>query len=188
MKKVLIYLLVFIGVLLIGGLIFREVMITQTKKHSPQVEEVYHSNGINISINYSSPFKKGRVIFGNLVPYGHVWRTGANEPTTFMTNVPLDIQGQRLAPGRYSIWTIPESKEWTVIFNKKINDWGVSLGGKASRNPDDDVLQVVVPTEHLRNVVESFMIDVKAAEESNKMYLRFEWDNVGVQLLLKEAK
>ncbi|OHX67909.1 DUF2911 domain-containing protein [Flammeovirga pacifica] len=176
--------LIVIG-LVVAGFVFKEVMITQTKKHSPQVEEVFKENGTYIKINYSSPYKKGRVIFGNLVPYGHVWRTGANEPTIFNTNKDLEINGEILPKGKYTLWTIPESDSWTVIFNKELNNWGVSFGGKASRVVEDDVLKVIVPVEHLKKEIESFLIDVSIGDEKNSMYLSFEWDNVRTQLKMK---
>ncbi|ANQ51237.1 DUF2911 domain-containing protein [Flammeovirga yaeyamensis] len=185
MRKAFLYICLILVCLAIGGFIFKEVMITQTKKHSPQVEEVYKEDGNYITINYSSPYKKGRVIFGNLVPYGHVWRTGANEPTVFNTSTDLEIDGKTLPKGKYTLWTIPESDNWTIIFNKELNDWGVSFGGKASRVIEQDVLKVKVPVEHLSKAVESFLIDVSKGEESKSMFLVFEWDNVRTKLKMK---
>ena len=79
--------------------------------------------------------KKGREIFGGLVPYNEVWRTGANEATTLTVNKDIKFGDQRLPAGTYSLWTIPQQTQWTVILNSEIPGWGVSWGAKAARNP-----------------------------------------------------
>lgn len=77
-----------------------------------------------IAITYGSPSVKGRTIFGDLVPYGQVWRTGANEATTFTTNANLEIGGKTLPAGTYGLFTIPEKEDWTIIFNETSEQWG----------------------------------------------------------------
>ena len=77
-----------------------------------------------ITIEYSRPAVKGRTIWGDLVPYGKVWRTGANEATRFTVSHDVIINGNKLAAGSYSMFTIPSEKEWTVIFNKVAEQWG----------------------------------------------------------------
>jgi hypothetical protein len=77
-----------------------------------------------VSINYGSPSVKGREIWGKLVPYGKVWRSGANEATTFTTDKPLLIEGKELPAGEYAFFTLPGEKKWTVIFNKVAKQWG----------------------------------------------------------------
>ena len=77
-----------------------------------------------VSINYSSPAVKGRTIWGDLVPYGKVWRTGANEATVFETSGDLVVNGQKLPAGKYGLFTLPGEKEWTVIFNSVWDQWG----------------------------------------------------------------
>jgi len=79
----------------------------------------------NISIKYSSPSVKGRKIWGSLVPYDQVWRAGANEATVFKTDQNITVEGKPLPAGSYSFFVIPSEKgDWTVIFNKTINQWG----------------------------------------------------------------
>jgi hypothetical protein len=79
-----------------------------------------------------------------LVPYGKVWRTGANEATTFEVSTDVMIEGKKLAAGRYALFTIPGEEEWTIIFNKTADQWG-AYGYKA----EDDALRVVVaPVSH----------------------------------------
>ena len=102
-------------------------MQEQTKKHSPEVTNTYNQNGLDLSVNFSGPSKKGRVIFGELVPYDAVWRTGANEPTTFTTASNIRIIDKPLAAGTYSFWTKPGKDVWEVMFNSEVPNWGVTI-------------------------------------------------------------
>lgn len=92
-----------------------------------------------VQIKYGAPSVKGREIWGKLVPYGEVWRTGANEATTFETSQDLKVEGKVLPKGKYALFTIPGKKEWTIIFNKDSNQWG-SYAYKST----GDVLRVKV--------------------------------------------
>ncbi|MGA7306108.1 MAG: DUF2911 domain-containing protein [Rhodothermales bacterium] len=76
------------------------------------------------SISYSRPFVKGRKVFGELQPFGDVWRSGANEATTIVIPVDITVEGQPLAAGVYALMTIPGEKEWSVIFNSQAKQWG----------------------------------------------------------------
>ena len=155
-------------------------MKEETKKISPQKTETYTQNGYDLSVSYSSPKKKGRVIFGNLVPYNAVWRTGANEPTTLTTKSDISIIDKKLPAGSYSLWTVPGPDNWTIIFNKEIPDWGVTLlsgGAETTRNPKADVLTVEVPSRPITSVQESFEISFKDQESLN---LSLAWDQLEV--------
>ena len=77
-----------------------------------------------VSINYSAPAVKGRAVWGSLVPYGKVWRTGANEATVFENSKDVVIGGQKLPAGKYALFTIPGETEWTFIFNSVWEQWG----------------------------------------------------------------
>jgi DUF2911 family protein len=81
-------------------------------------------NGAAITINYGSPSVKGREIWGGLVPYGKVWRAGANDATTFETSKEITVEGQKLPAGKYSFFIIPEKDHATIIFNKESKQWG----------------------------------------------------------------
>ena len=158
----------------------------QTKKNSPEKTSAYTMNGFDLLVRYSSPYKKGRVIFGELVPYDSVWRTGANEPTSFETRSDIKVIDKALPAGNYSLWTIPGKNSWTVILNKEIPDWGVTLssgGRETTRDPEQDILQVVVPVETLSQSVESFTIDF---EEGDQLYLRLYWDETRVKVPLNK--
>lgn len=158
-------------------------MREQTKKASPERTAHYEAAGIALDVHYCSPSKNGREIFGTLVPYGQVWRTGANEPTTFTTNKDINVSGKPLPAGTYSLWTIPGPEAWTLIFNSEVPDWGVSLlslGRKTTRNPDADVLQVAVPALNLPDAVESFTIDFTIVRR--EVYMTLTWDRTEVMV------
>lgn len=154
----------------------------QTKKNSPQKTVVYTENGMDLTLKYSSPFKKGREIFGKLVPYDTVWRTGANEPATLTTNSKIYIIDKELPTGTYSIWTVPGKESWQVIFNKNVPEWGVTImsGGKeTTRIPEEDIINVEVPVINLVETVESFTINF---EDTGQLYMSFDWDKTKVRV------
>ena len=82
------------------------------------------ADGKTITVDYSRPSVKGRTIFGGLVPYGQVWRTGANAATTLKTDVNLTIGNANVPAGTYTLYSIPEEKKWTLIINKETGQWG----------------------------------------------------------------
>lgn len=159
MNKIVKRTLIVLGVLAVVLFVAYQILQVQTKKASPEAT-IEYKNGVNISVFYCKPSKKGREIFGALVPFDQVWRTGANEASTFTTDKNLTIGGKVLPAGKYTLWTIPGKDSWTVIFNKDGYDWGISFGGVASRNPETDALQVVVPVEGTENVQEQFDISI----------------------------
>jgi len=154
----------------------------QTKKASPEATVEYAKNGKKITVFYCRPYKKGRAIFDSLVPYGKVWRTGANEATTFETSTDLEVGGKPLKAGKYTLWTIPNKEEWTVILNDKQYGWGVNFDQTAAREPAADVLQVKVPVENLANTVEQFTISF---EESDSLKMVLAWDHTKVAVPIK---
>ncbi|MBC7389986.1 MAG: DUF2911 domain-containing protein [Opitutaceae bacterium] len=93
-------------------------------KASPPATTTGTIAGSTITINYSQPSVKGRKIWGELVPYGKVWRTGANEATTFETSKNITVAGQALPAGKYSLFTIPGENEWTIILNNEAEQFG----------------------------------------------------------------
>ena len=111
--------------LLMFALVFSAVTFAQNKPiESPRDSVSAVINGATITINYGSPSVKGRKIYGELVPYGKVWRAGANEATVFTTNKDITVQGKKLPAGTYGFFVIPTEKTWTIIFNKVAKQWG----------------------------------------------------------------
>jgi len=172
MNKVLKWFLIVTAVLLVVMFVGFKYMQSQTKKFSPENNVALRVNDLEMSVFYNQPSKKGREIFGGLVPYGEVWRTGANEASTFTTNKAIKFGGIMVDPGTYTLWTIPGEEKWTVILNKGEYGWGVSMKGVASRVPEKDVAAVIVASERLNSVVEKFTIELK----ENPMSLDLMWD------------
>lgn len=95
----------------------------KNKRQSPPAVMSHQFGDAKVVIKYSQPSAKGREVYGGLVPYDQVWRTGANEATKFVTDT-ISIEGQILPAGTYALFTIPGEEEWTVIFNSEANQWG----------------------------------------------------------------
>ncbi|WP_035455397.1 DUF2911 domain-containing protein [Algoriphagus terrigena] len=113
--------------------------------------------GSKITINYSSPAVKGRTIWGDLVPFGQVWRAGANEATTFTTTKDITVQGKKLPAGTYGFFIIPsESGQSTFIFNKVAKQWGAF-----DYDAKQDVLRVDVPSGQGSTLEERLVYEVK---------------------------
>lgn len=127
---------------------------------SPPDSLVAKIAGANIKIKYSSPSVKGRKIFGGLEPYGKLWRAGANQATTFTTDKDITIEGKKLAAGTYTFFAMPGEKEWKVVFNSQVGQWGIN-GQGANADPAKNVLEATVKaktvpmTERLKYVATS---------------------------------
>ncbi|QDO94107.1 DUF2911 domain-containing protein [Formosa sediminum] len=154
-----------------------------TKVLSPKDTVEYKLNDLKLEVFYNRPSKRDRVIFGGLVPYNEVWRTGANEATTFKTNKTLNIGSDSLPPGKYTLWTIPNDSVWHVMFNKKQYKWGVDETMKAMRDPNFDVVDLEVPVEKLNNTVEEFTISFD--NSTDNLALTMAWDDVKISVPLK---
>jgi hypothetical protein len=125
--------------------------------------------GKTIKTDYSSPRMKGRKIYGGLVPYGKVWRTGANEATTFVTSSDLDVGGKTVPAGSYTMFTIPNPNKWTLIINKKTGEWGIPY-----KYESDELARVDMKVSTLPSKVEDFTISYE--KSGNGCTLRMDWD------------
>jgi len=130
------------GGLLLLTFLFSFSTFSQKKITSPRDSAGGKIGKTTISINYGSPSVKGRVIWGDLVPYGKVWRAGANEATTFTTDQLIKVEGKDLPAGTYGFFVIPGEKEWTIIFNRTAKQWGAY-----EYKEKDDVLRVTVKSQ-----------------------------------------
>jgi hypothetical protein len=106
------------------SLLFSMSCLAQKKAESPRDSCSGKIGTANVVISYSSPSVKGRKIWGALVPFGNVWRSGANEATTFKTDKDINVEGKLLKAGTYGFFTIPGESSWTIIFNKTSKQWG----------------------------------------------------------------
>lgn len=125
----------------------------QKKQKSPKAKTEAKIGDATIVIDYFQPSARERKIMGGLVPYGQVWRTGANNATVFTVDRDIKVEGQTLPAGKYSLFTIPDKDEWTIIFNKKHDQWGAF-----NYNEEDDVLRVKVKPEKAPEFIETFNI------------------------------
>lgn len=132
-----------------------------------------------VKVTYSQPHRRGRQVFGGLVPYGQVWRTGANEATEITTTSDLMVKGENLPSGTYSVFTIPGEEEWTIIFNSQLGLWGAY-----NYNEDFDVLSVKVPVEEIKgNVVwEPFTMEFEQVNDTANLVMKWEKTKVSVPL------
>jgi hypothetical protein len=175
-----------IGVVLLLALVGLFFVRYSTKAHSPEDISLYKEASLKLEVFYNRPSKRDRIIFGNLVPYGEVWRTGANEATTFYSNEDLLVDGSFLKAGTYTLWTIPMKDSWKVIFNSKMYPWGIDLDKKAYRDPAFDVLTLEIPVTQPDIILEQFSIYFEKANEM--IFLKLAWDQTLVAIPLIIAK
>ena len=127
------------------------------------------ADGKTITVDYSSPRAKGRKIFGGLVPYGEVWRTGANEATTFLTTADVMVGGTHVPAGSYTIFTIPNKDKWTLVISKKTGEWGTNYPG-----PENDLARIEMKASALPAAAENFTIAFD--KTSGGCTLRIDWE------------
>jgi hypothetical protein len=151
------------------------------KASPPAQAQCKFSDGKTIAIKYSSPRAKGRKIFGGLVPYGEVWRTGANEATTFVTDANLTVGGKDVPAGGYTIFTVPNSDKWTLIVNKKTGEWGIPYKYEA-----DELARVDMKVSPTSSLVENFTIAL--ASMGGSCTLSMSWENTQASVDISEKK
>jgi hypothetical protein len=122
-----------------------------------------------IKINYSRPSMRGRIIFGKVVPWNRFWRTGANAATKITLSGPIFFNNKKLAAGEYSLFTMPTEKDWTIMFNKEADTWGLLY------NPANDVLRVPMHLEHLKDPVQLMTIEIIPVEKGGVINIM--WEN-----------
>lgn len=193
MKKFLKYFLVVIGVvalipLSLWGLMAAGVDISpffnyintfqdKSKRPSPGATIEARFGEATVRINYSQPAKKNREVFGKLVPYGEVWRTGANEATSISLDKAINVAGKTLPAGKYQLFTIPRADKWTIIFNSKSDQWGAFFYDEKS-----DVLRVDVPSGSNDSTVERLILAFETMPETG---LTIAWDKTKVFVPIK---
>lgn len=129
--------------------------------------------GKNISVRYGRPYKKGRVIFGGLEPYGKVYRCGADSATLITFDKDATFGGKSVKAGTYTLFVIPNKDTWTIILNSQLGQWGAY---KYEENKAKDVLHVDVPVKNLSKPVEQLTITLPPSA------LVITWDTVEVSV------
>ena len=125
----------------------------------------------NMEVTYGQPSKRNRVIFGTLVPYGEVWRTGANEATIIEFKKDAVFGGKAVKKGRYALFTIPEVKEWKIILNSDTEQWGAY---EYDKKKGSNIAEITVPVQNIEKPREKLTI------QPTNNALNIEWDNTGV--------
>jgi hypothetical protein len=140
-----------------------------------------------VKLCYGRPSSRGRVMLGGKnVPYGKLWRTGANEPTIFFTPIPLNVAGLQVPPGMYALYTVPGPKEWEIIVNRSTSQWG-----KEDQYTDEIKAQELgrakVKSEKLAAPVETFTIRAEPVGSDAKA-LVLEWEKTRVRIPITAEK
>ena len=173
----------FLVVVMMAGAVF---WWYNTKSYSPENALMFQDGSLHITVSYNRPYKKGRVIFGGLVPFGETWRTGANEATVFETNQDLYLDGQKLAKGKYSVWTVPGENQWQVILNTVIPPWGIDVmkDGRAARDPEGKETILTVPALTSPKEIEQFTITIEKVNDSMELVMLWDRTLVSVPISL----
>src|SRR5271163_975837 len=152
------------------------------KRPSPPAQaQCTFSNGKTVTVNYSSPRAKGRKVFGELVPYGEVWRTGANEATTFVADTNLSVGGKDVPAGNYTIFSVPNADKWMLIVNKKTGEWGIPY-----KYESDELLRTDMMVAKTPSPVENFTIAFD--QNGGSCTLNVIWENNKSSAELMESK
>lgn len=160
--------------LLFVALVTATFVNAQNKPASPAATATGQINGATISINYSSPSVKGRVIWGELVPFNKIWRAGANAATTIETDKDVTIEGSKLPAGKYAFFVIPNEKECVLIFNKVAKQ-----SGTYSYNEKEDQLRVTVKQKAAESSTESLVYTI------NKNSIVLSWEKWNIPFSVK---
>ena len=156
--------------LIFGAALFAAQQDKSKRPSPPAKASCELSGGSTINVDYSSPRAKGRKIFGGIVPYGEVWRAGANEATTFVSSSNVKMGGKEVPAGSYTLFTIPTADKWTLIISKKTGEWGIPYPGESS-----DFARVPMTVSKTSAPVEDFTISFSKSNGGCVMHMS--WEN-----------
>jgi hypothetical protein len=156
------------------------VAVAQQKPVSPRKQaDAKLGNGKTVSVDYGAPSMRGRKIMGGLVPYGKVWRTGANEATKFHTASDLTVNGTKVPAGDYTLYTLPGDSSWKLIINKQTGQWGTEYDeSKDLARIDMNVAKTPAPVEQM---------EIKLEPKGGDVILHVIWENTDASVDLKPA-
>lgn len=157
------------------------ILTAQEKKPplSPPGSAEVTLDGKKITVTYSRPAMRGRKIYGGLVPYGEVWRTGANAATSFTTEAALDIGGATVPQGSYTLYTLPAETGWKLIISKKTGQWGIPYPGEQF-----DLARIAMKSSALPAPVEQFTISFES-KGSGAATMNLDWETTRASVDLK---
>ncbi len=174
MKKVSVVLLFILSFTLLAA-----AQQDKSKRPSPPAQaQCRLPDGKAITVDYSSPRLKGRKVGGEVAPYGEVWRTGANEATTFVTTANLSVEGKDVPAGSYTIFTVPGQDQWTLIINKKTGEWGIPYHYES-----DELARVPMQVGKTSAPVENFTISF---DQSGGCTLQLSWGDTQASVKFTE--
>lgn len=160
----------------------------KSKRPSPPASaQCKFSDGKTVKVDYSSPrvndpkTHQPRKIYGGLVPFGQVWRTGANEATTFVTDTNLSVGGKDVPAGSYTIFTVPNSDAWALVISKKTGEWGTDYPGE-----NEDLARVPMSVSKTSAPVENFTIVFD--QKGGSCALNLDWENTRASVDITEKK
>jgi hypothetical protein len=158
-----------------------------TRPSPPASAQCKFSDGKTVSVDYSSPrvndpkTHQPRKIYGGLVPFGQIWRTGANEATTFVTNTNLTVGGKDVPAGNYTIFTVPNADNWTLAISKKTGEWGTDYPGEK-----EDLVRVTMSVSKTPAQVENFTISFD--QKGGSCAMNLDWENTRASVDISEKK
>ncbi len=151
----------------------------QSKPLSPPAQaQCKLPDGKTITVDYSSPRMKGRKIFGGLVPYGEIWRLGANQATTLVTPANLSVEGKDVPAGTYTLFALPEQDKWTLIINKRTGEWGIPY-----KYESEELARVPMQVSKTSAPVENFTISFA---QGGGCTLQATWENTQASVKFTE--
>lgn len=148
------------------------------RKSPTAIAKVKHADTY-VKITYGQPYKNDREVFGNLVPYGEVWRTGANEATEITTTRDILLSGKEVKAGTYALFTIPGEENWTIILNNELGQWGAF-----EYDESKDELRVEVNPITTRQTSEVFIIQFDEVQKDSTAII-MKWDKTEIQIPLE---
>jgi len=176
MRKTGLFLGIFLAALAVGAI------PSEAQVASPAARAACKfADGKTITVNYSSPRMRGRKIFGDLVPFGEVWRAGADDATSFVPNVDVVVGGKSVPAGRYTLFALPTPTKWTLIVSKQTGEFGIPYPGEKF-----DFARLEMKVSKLSSPLENFTITFDQAESSCTMKL--DWETTRATINIAEKK
>ena len=153
----------------------------KSKRPSPPATATLDlGGGKSVTVDYSSPRLKGRHVGQEIAPYGQVWRTGANEATTFVTTADITVGGTAVPAGNYTLFSIPNKDKWVLIISKKTKEWGTNYPG-----PSEDLARIDMKVSASSSPVENFTISFDKSANGGTMNLEWETTKASVPIAKK---
>ncbi|MBT8205201.1 MAG: DUF2911 domain-containing protein [Eudoraea sp.] len=147
-------------------------------KASPYAEVVQYIGLTKVTVSYSRPGVKGRKIIGDLVPYGRIWRVGANESTKFSVDRAVEVKGNPLPKGTYALYAFPGKTEWEIVFHTNTAHWG---DGRNAYDPKEDLFRIQIVPDSISQVQENFLIAFDSLTH-NSAIMVWEWEHTRLQI------